>query len=306
MLGPKDATLLARELQPTLDVFNRMFGFELRTPSSDSEVRVFKYQFMYEMRKHLAREQRELQNLLLTQMIKTQKAVEPLLFALWQAKDYELLAKMRDRDPLVRWFAADILSRKQLHVEKELIGLLKDPLPEVREAARQALVRIARGTDFGPNPLDSPAKIEQAIERWTNWLAMQDQPTVRVPNPRETVQELLTITDPGLKKGVQKKNASGTDEAPLTVTLGGVKAKETTQRPLRVRGPAAFRITGMRGDDDELRISTDSQSREVHELTVTLRPNKAGDFQRTIYLLTDIPGRAEVAVQVQARVIAPK
>src|SRR5262249_44102159 len=296
MLGPKDATLLARELQPTLDVFNRMFGFELRTPSSDFEVRVFKYQFKYEMRKYLAKEQRELQNLLLTQMMKTQKGVEPLLFALWQAKDYELLAKMRDRNPLVRWFAADILSRKQLHVEKELIGLLKDPLPEVREAAHQALVRIARGTDFGPNPLDVAAKLDQAVERWTNWLAMQDQPTVRMPNSRETLQDLLTITDPrfdlkpaipkknsekhGLKKGDQEKNApAGTDDAPLTLKFGDVKAKEATQRPLRVRGPAAFRITGMRGDDDELRISMDSQSREVHELTVTLRPTKAGHFE---------------------------
>jgi hypothetical protein len=144
-----------------------------------------------------------------------------------------------------------------------------------------------------------------------------------LPDLRETLQKRLTITDPGpdlkhaiqkktgdkldLKKGIQKKNApSGTDDAPLIAKLGDVKLKEATQRPLRVRGPAAFRITGMRGDDDELRISMDSQSREVHELTLTLRPNKAGEFQRIIYLLTDIPGRAEVAVQIQARVVAEK
>ena len=44
----------------------------------------------------------------------------------------------------------------------------------MREAAHQALVRLARGTDLGPTPVDSQAKIQQAVERWNAWLAGQE------------------------------------------------------------------------------------------------------------------------------------
>src|SRR5262249_39651278 len=43
----------------------------------------------------------------------------------------------------------------------------------VRQAARQALVRLARGTDFGPLPGWSQVGIKRSVERWQQWLALQ-------------------------------------------------------------------------------------------------------------------------------------
>lgn len=91
---------------------------------------------------------------------------------LW--KDPKLADKLSDPNPLVRWIAAGFAVKKRIPAEAELILLLNDPYPEIRMLARQALVRISRGTDFGPQPLDSQAKINQASRRWTEWLDLQE------------------------------------------------------------------------------------------------------------------------------------
>jgi hypothetical protein len=90
----------------------------------------------------------------------------------------------------------------------------------------------------------------------------------------------------------------------VKVDLGEVRAGQTAERPLRVRGPAAFRITGFRGGDKQLKARADSAPAVVHDLTITLRPDKAGPVERTLYLQTDLPGRAEVALRVRARATA--
>jgi HEAT repeat protein len=88
--------------------------------------------------------------------------------------DSGLIAKFQDQDPWVRWGAVTLVGRRHLPAAKELIELLGDPVAEVRQAARWALVRLARGTDFGPYPSDSPAKTQQSIRRWTTWLQAQE------------------------------------------------------------------------------------------------------------------------------------
>jgi HEAT repeat protein len=100
----------------------------------------------------------------------------------------DLVPLLRNADPWVRWGAATFIGRKHVHAEKELIALLSDPVIEVREAAHQALVKLARGTDFGPSIHDAQPKIQQAIKRWEDWLALQDPsaPTVRQRRIDET------------------------------------------------------------------------------------------------------------------------
>ncbi|MFO0967806.1 MAG: hypothetical protein U0793_19770 [Gemmataceae bacterium] len=133
-----------------------------------------------------------------------------------------------------------------------------------------------------------------------------------LPDLRESLGKRVTITDPGLgpktavprtKSESPKKGAdsSEAEEGPLFADLGAVKSEHLTKLQLRVRGPGTFRITGIRGDTDEIRVETDGKSREVHQLTVALKVQKTGEFQRTIYLLTDIPGQPEVAVQIRAK-----
>jgi hypothetical protein len=68
-----------------------------------------------------------------------------------------------------------------------------------------------------------------------------------------------------------------------------------------VRGPAPFRISAVQGSDAQLAVQADSQTQQVQELTLTLRPQHPGDFERLLRLATDLPGRPEVALRVRAR-----
>lgn len=84
--------------------------------------------------------------------------------------------KLNDEQPLVRFLAAHAVGRKRLPLEDRLMGLLSDPYPQVREAARQALVRISRGNDFGPAQNASAKQLTQASEAWRQWHRWQDPP----------------------------------------------------------------------------------------------------------------------------------
>ena len=92
----------------------------------------------------------------------------------------ELTSKMRDPNPLIRWLAIQSASQRRLHCEDELIQRLKDPVPAVRAAAHDALVRITRGADFGPTYVVGPTVAatmraqEEAVAQWRQWLKSQD------------------------------------------------------------------------------------------------------------------------------------
>jgi hypothetical protein len=128
-----------------------------------------------------AREQLELQALvqLKAQTVQAQAQAQTQQQArqLWGASDSELVAKLRDPAPRVRWVVVSLIGQKRIHAEKELIKRLADPDAAVREASRQALVRLARGTDFGPEPLASQADIQRAVRNWNAWLQAQDPVT---------------------------------------------------------------------------------------------------------------------------------
>jgi hypothetical protein len=98
--------------------------------------------------------------------------------------------KLKEQQPLTRWAAAMVAGRSWLHLETELIDRLADPSPQVREAAREALVRLSRGNDFGPLPKATAQQIAQAVQAWRQWLALQDPPE-RIPEylPRPQLAE---------------------------------------------------------------------------------------------------------------------
>jgi hypothetical protein len=139
-----------------------------------------------------------------------------------------------------------------------------------------------------------------------------------LPDLRKELYKRVRIVDPGpfpkgsLAKKARKGSkgshppdwkrllASTLDDGSLAVDLGKIKSGKPVEKPLRVRGPAAFRIIGIRGGDKQLKVQADSLPATVHNLTVTLQPDKAGPLERTIYLQTDLPGRSEVAVRVRA------
>src|SRR5262249_52333992 len=93
---------------------------------------------------------------------------DELARSLWNKPIPFVLEKLKDPDPTVRWVAVQIISRKRIPAEKELIESLSDPKAEVREAAHHALVRLSRTIGFGLQP-----------RLWTAWLGLQEPSTYR-------------------------------------------------------------------------------------------------------------------------------
>jgi hypothetical protein len=101
-----------------------------------------------------------------------------------------IAGKLKDQQPMVRWLAAKVAGHKRLHLEAELIDRLSEPYPQVREAAREALIRLSRGNDFGPLPSATAKQIVQSVQAWRQWLSLQDPPE-RIPEylPRPQLAE---------------------------------------------------------------------------------------------------------------------
>jgi len=126
-----------------------------------------------------AEQQAALKNLLQTlaiEQVKQNEILAQMLRDLVKEKPDVITEKLKDEQPLVRWLAAHAAGRKRLPVEDKLIDLFADPYPQVREAARQALVRISRGNDFGPAQNANAKQVTQASQAWRHWHRWQDPP----------------------------------------------------------------------------------------------------------------------------------
>ena len=99
------------------------------------------------------------------------------------------MEKLRDPDPTVRWVAVQIISRKRIPAEKELIKLLDDPKIDVRQAAHHALVRLGRTVDFGLRP-----------QLWTAWAGIQEPSTYRPSSSEEPLDLDLRLGEKKKKK----------------------------------------------------------------------------------------------------------
>jgi hypothetical protein len=85
-----------------------------------------------------------------------------------------LKAKLKDDRAEVKAAAARVAANKGLHWEAELIELLTDDEEEVRKAAHQALVKLNKGTDFGPRDSASAPERKEAALKWQAWLDRQN------------------------------------------------------------------------------------------------------------------------------------
>jgi hypothetical protein len=81
--------------------------------------------------------------------------------------------KLKDSDAEVRKAAARVVAAKQPGLGGDLIDLVADAVPEVREAARQALMKLSKGEDFGPADTAGAAEIEAAQKKWRAWWTSQ-------------------------------------------------------------------------------------------------------------------------------------
>jgi HEAT repeat protein len=80
---------------------------------------------------------------------------------------------LKDESALMRMLAVRVIEQRRLPYQEELLALLEDPEEGVRDAAHAALIHLCRGSDFGPAPGSGKADRARAVERWTQWLAMQ-------------------------------------------------------------------------------------------------------------------------------------
>jgi hypothetical protein len=98
-------------------------------------------------------------------------------------------------------------------------------------------------------------------------------------------------------------------ESPLSVSppkvqFGAVKVGSESERRVIVRGVKDFRITEVRGGDGALLVRDSTKdSRPVHVLTITLKGDKAGDLDRTLRVVTDLPDEAEIEFEARAQIV---
>lgn len=84
-----------------------------------------------------------------------------------------LKERLQDEKPHVRAMAARIIGNKKLRLVNDLIERLTDADSDVRQSARGALVKIAAGPDFGPQPDESIGGQLIAAKKWREWWQKQ-------------------------------------------------------------------------------------------------------------------------------------
>jgi hypothetical protein len=106
---------------------------------------------------------------------------------LLKASAKEVQAKLHSTNSAVRLVAIAVIVQRRLPLEEDLIAMLEDPDRDVSGTNRavhntvhQALVRLARGTDFGPrtrtsrhDPKLSPRQMSRIVGKWRLWLELQ-------------------------------------------------------------------------------------------------------------------------------------
>lgn len=182
-----------------------------------------------------------------------------------QADPQALKAHLLDKNVLQRMTAMQAIHNRRIHLEPELIGCLSDPQPIVRQAARQALVRLSRGADFGPKPNAGPTARHKAVARWKAWLAMQsaaadNTPPPLVADPLEAEADRLAVE---LIQAAKDKETAvlqqlqATPEPLGTLALAAAVRELKDQRLAKAREALAARMAALDGDELEARLSDD-------------------------------------------------
>lgn len=130
-------------------------------------------------------------------------------------------------------------------------------------------------------------RTDAPVGKWYSdlWLRTNSTsiPQVRVPLTVE-IESALTVT-------------------PEAVSMGKLKANGEGERRVIVRGIKPFKIQAIEGVDSELSVvDSTTDSKAVHVLTVKVKPSKAGDLNRKIKLITDMPEESETEFIVTAQV----
>jgi hypothetical protein len=136
--------------------------------------------------------------------------------------------------------------------------------------------------------LKATLRSDTPVGRWYSdvWLKTNNPsiPQIRVPLTVEVESALSVSTD--------------------NVALGEVKVNGENERRVVLRGAQPFKVTEIEGADDELIVkdSTD-EAKQVHVLTVKIKPTKAGEIKRKIKVKTDLKEENEIDFKVTATIM---
>lgn len=132
--------------------------------------------------------------------------------------------QLRSPRPAVRILTAQAVGRHRLPLEKELIALLEDPSPAVVQSAHASLVRLARGTDFGPPRGAYRSTRRRAAEKWRSWLALQREDDARARSDRGSTPA------PGLDQALALRAVLRTDADPAAALCEELLQASTEHR----------------------------------------------------------------------------
>jgi len=118
---------------------------------------------------------------------------------------------------------------------------------------------------------------------------------------------VLTTNDPATK--LLTVLVSGTVQSALSVlpqrvVLGALKVGETKSYKVRVSGVRPFKIMGIDGEGDGLKVNVQPKGTNQYELEVLFTPTKAGELRKQLVIRTDM-GTETAEVPVTAVVSGP-
>lgn len=206
---------------------------------------------MQRQQEEVRREQREIAELnreekqLALQLFQT-STLHAVARHLVSAEPKELRQHIASKDTLFRFLTIRVVGIRHVHLEADLIQRLNDPDPAVSDAAHTALVRVARGTDFGPAPRGSQRGIERSVEKWKQWLSLQESAAPEKlakdaagqkakPAPLDIVPLVLAHDDrPTPQSSVAKVcdelvNARGDEQTSILARLREAKDSDSTE-----------------------------------------------------------------------------
>ncbi|HEY7424038.1 MAG TPA: HEAT repeat domain-containing protein [Gemmataceae bacterium] len=114
----------------------------------------------------------------------------------WSRSDKEIKDDFKNSDAGIRFAALCIAAERHLRCEDEYIDLLTDSEVWIVQMARQTLVGLARGTDFGPPAKAAPDFCLAAQQRWRDWWQYQDSNPKAIKLPAESRTSKLVTSSP--------------------------------------------------------------------------------------------------------------
>jgi hypothetical protein len=253
-----------------------------------------------------------------------------LYLATLDLNEAELRAALQSPSAERRFVAAHVVGDRRLMWTKELIGLLTDPVPAVRQAARRSLVilsfltlnpeeasliaspkpasppkrlsELVKPVDFGPTPRANRKAQTAAAQKWTGW--WEDQKSHKVmavatlPGGHDELAAALLKAE-GQQRETLIRQYQETKGGQYTAALATAAAQLTGDDRRDVRAALAERMARMTEATLGRYLEDDSaEVRRAAALGVAMRDSKS-HLPRMIDMLDD-PDPAVVRAVVAA------